>query len=173
MNWLFSNPVWYECSKCSVAVVFASQCATHDIHKVYTCFLILGKMWPECFEINLSITIDIWFLCGTVQYVIDYLLFAIILLTLSSMFCLKPVIQSKYAHLNPFFWGGLMVFTKLIAAIYRAWHCVGQRGHVSWDLMCTQKLLMEAGDGWWPCLSSWWRYSPMAPSRASASSFRT
>lgn len=64
-------------------------------------------------------------------------------------------------------------FTESIVSFHRAWHCVGQRGHVSWDPMCTQRPLMEAGDGWWPRRSSWWRFSPTAPSRASAFSFRT
>lgn len=68
---------------------------------------------------------------------------------------------------------GYQPFTKNIISLNRAWHCAESRGHASWGQMCTQRPLMEAGDGRWLWPFSWWRFSPTAPSRASASSSRT
>lgn len=55
----------------------------------------------------------------------------------------------------------------------RPWRSVHSGAHVSWGLTCTPRPPMEAGGGWWPWPSSWWRPSPTAPSRALASSSRT
>ena len=70
-------------------------------------------------------------------------------------------------------WTDHQPFTKNIISLNRAWHCVESRDHASWGPMCTQRPLMEAGDGQWLWPSSWWRFSPTVPSRASASSSRT